>query len=358
MSESTSFPNCSTFSDSVMISLIIPCYNVPENQVALALESVRKQTFHDYEVIIVDDGSSKEYSEVLQRLCAESKNIRLIQTENRGVSAARNTGIAHAGGKFIAFLDADDVLADDFMERALQAAAETDADFVIGGMSIVTESPAEYKTPVRSSLPQYEQFTFETFASLIPKLIAVKDRIYFPGGYISRGPCARLIRTELAKNNLFDETLRIGEDIPWNLTLLGQCHRVCVVRESWYGYWKNPNSASRRYDPGFIDACEKQLKTVASVIDASDDLIYCAYADRIYEHLYMSWGSCLRTEKKRNPEAYRTAVKRLYSCFPWCEVGSKRYYASVGSKRKLLIILYKLRLYYAVMAAKELCSLN
>lgn len=99
------------------VSIVIPCYNygsfLPET-----LDSVAAQTFRDFEVIVVDDGSTDVKTiEVLDRL--EQSHVRVIRSRNRGVSAARNRGIAEANGRFILTLDADDLIAPEYLARAV-----------------------------------------------------------------------------------------------------------------------------------------------------------------------------------------------------------------------------------------------
>ena len=88
-------------------SVVIPLYN-KENCIRKTLESVKKQRFKDYEVIVVDDGSTDRSLEEAEKMKCE--NISIIRQQNQGVSVARNTGILHAQGEYIAFLDADDEL--------------------------------------------------------------------------------------------------------------------------------------------------------------------------------------------------------------------------------------------------------
>ena len=86
-------------------SVVVPLYN-KENCIRMTLESVKKQSFKDYEVIVVDDGSTDRSLEEARKI--KSENITIIHQQNQGVSVARNTGILHAQGQYIAFLDADD----------------------------------------------------------------------------------------------------------------------------------------------------------------------------------------------------------------------------------------------------------
>lgn len=104
-----------------MISIIIPLYN-KEQQIAHTLHTVFAQTYTDYEIVIVDDGSKDRSAEIVASM--NDHRIRLIHQENAGVSAARNRGIAEARGEFIALLDADDEWKTDYLETQMQLVAD------------------------------------------------------------------------------------------------------------------------------------------------------------------------------------------------------------------------------------------
>ena len=96
-----------------MFSVVIPLYN-KEALIEQTVERVLLQTYQDFEVIVVDDGSTDKGVEVVKEF--DDKRIRIIQQENQGVSAARNKGIEESQGEYIAFLDADDKWETDYLE--------------------------------------------------------------------------------------------------------------------------------------------------------------------------------------------------------------------------------------------------
>lgn len=111
----------------VLISIIIPCYN--QSQVLpKALQSVHHQTLGDWECIVVDDGSSDNTSAVVLAAAATDKRIKLLQKENGGSASARDMGLEHAKGKYIQFLDADDDIAPDKLERQTKLMQEHNLD--------------------------------------------------------------------------------------------------------------------------------------------------------------------------------------------------------------------------------------
>ena len=113
-----------------LVSIIIPVYNCP-GYLPGAVDSVLIQSSADWELIIVDDGSDDGVTPGLcDSLASADNRVRVLHTPNRGVSAARNIGIDHARGDFMAFLDADDLLHPDFLKFTLAAAVETSVDIV------------------------------------------------------------------------------------------------------------------------------------------------------------------------------------------------------------------------------------
>lgn len=115
----------------VRVSVIVPAYNV-ENYLTETLKSLAEQTLEDFEVIIVNDGSTDGTADIINSFCEQYPFMRSIYQENGGVSAARNKGIASAEGKYIAFLDGDDLFAPDTLENFYVTAEENNSDLVIG----------------------------------------------------------------------------------------------------------------------------------------------------------------------------------------------------------------------------------
>ena len=333
------------------VSLIIPCYNAPEKTLRQAIDSALTQTVSFAEILVIDDGSEPKYREILERVCSEAEKVRLSAIEKSGVSAARNTGISAAQGEYIAFLDADDVLAVDFLERAERAIGKTGADIVIGG-TVQTEKPEAYRFPERAAL-KYECYRDNEIQTLRYHSVGPRDLIRFPGGFINRGPVARLIRSSLAKTIPVDTDLAIGEDIVWNLRLYGLCKTVCVVSEVWYCYRINPASATHRYRPNYVEDCRRHLEILPEILELADEREYGSYTDRIYEVLRMNWSYCLRTEWSTNRQAYGRAVQKIYTQQPWTEIGTPRFFRTAKGKQKIGAILYRLHFFFGAKAFKE-----
>ena len=113
-----------------MISIILPIYNV-EKYLEECLESIRNQSYKDYELIIVNDGSTDESGKIVEDYRDKFKYVKIINQENKGISEARNTGLKYAKGEYILFVDSDDYLRKDTLEKLINTALETNSDIVI-----------------------------------------------------------------------------------------------------------------------------------------------------------------------------------------------------------------------------------
>jgi len=113
-----------------LVSIIIPCYNA-EKWLSESINSALEQTWHNIEIIIVDDGSTDSSLAIAKTF--ESKNIKVISQENRGASAARNQALVHAQGDFIQYLDADDLLAIDKIKQQINLAQQGYSEYLISG---------------------------------------------------------------------------------------------------------------------------------------------------------------------------------------------------------------------------------
>jgi glycosyltransferase involved in cell wall biosynthesis len=111
------------------ISIIVPIYNT-EKHLRKALLSLEAQTYKDFKAILVNDGSTDGSAKIIAEFAVRNKNFTIINQENKGVGAARNSGIKASNTKYIAFMDSDDFLEPDFLKKLYSAALKTDADIV------------------------------------------------------------------------------------------------------------------------------------------------------------------------------------------------------------------------------------
>ena len=120
------------------ITVVIPIYNV-EKYLRKCVDSVEKQTYKNFEVILVDDGSTDSSGELCDALAKENDNIRVIHQENRGLGGARNTGIESCNTEYIMFLDSDDYIHPELLKKCMDVLKKNNCDIVLLDMISVNE---------------------------------------------------------------------------------------------------------------------------------------------------------------------------------------------------------------------------
>jgi glycosyltransferase involved in cell wall biosynthesis len=183
------------------------------------LQSIEKQTYNNYEVIIIDDGSTDNSVKVIKSFIKDKSKFVLIQKENGGVSSARNRGIAEATGEWIAFIDSDDYVQENYILGMINGLMEYPADFCMAGFRKYFEDTLEF----RDSL-----MTISEYGLLAETL----DFLFFPS------PFARLYSAQIIKRNniLFDERIFCGEDRAFNFDYLCYVERCVIVNNNFYVY--------------------------------------------------------------------------------------------------------------------------
>lgn len=231
-----------------IVSVIVPIYNANKAYMRICITSIIEQTYKNLEILLIDDGSTDGAGEYCDKLSEIDARIKVIHQNNQGVSRARNNGTAIASGDYIMYVDADDLLAPFALEEGMSAIKNTNADMAIAGI-VQIRKPEAFFDYIDSAINEYILYEKDQFYLFKRHYMISSEQ--FMGirgeGYINRGPCSRIITAQIAKKILFPEGLPIGEDVLWNMTLLNECKKVCVVKNIWYGYLVHGPSAIRGY---------------------------------------------------------------------------------------------------------------
>lgn len=334
----------------IKISIIIPCYNVEKWLIDRAIKSVINQSFNNYEIIIVDDGSEKKYHNYLVFWKEKNHRIKLITVQNQGVSVARNIGIHEAKGEYVTFLDADDAFVPGFLNHAHSLVVKENPLLVIGGIKMTTKIDENIKLPDKIN---YKVLLDDDVKKLKKKLIGKHDLIKFgsSGCYIGRGSVCRFVKKDLAEKHLFKNNIRIGEDLIWNLELLSYCNKVLIVYEQWYWYWVNPLSATHKYNPYIYEELVNHLNEIDKLIDLKNPEIYGSYLEHIYEGIYLIWNCYLC---KSNNKKSKIIIKKLYSEKPWILLFNKEIKKCKSKKIRIFAKMHKCHLLFAFLKFRKI----
>lgn len=238
----------------MMVSIIIPVFNTPLDKLNMCLDSIQRQTYQNYEVILVDNGSLDSMFEQYKTLSGHYPKTRIVQQNSGGVSAARNRGLDEANGAYITYIDSDDLISCFALQDGMNHLRISSADVVISGIRIVVSQEEFLSFHADESSKKIEIESDELVEKLIKHYLTVEGDSfladYFPNKdkMIGRGPCSKIIRTSVARSVRFPENLPIGEDLIWSIELLKNAKHVILVDNVWYGYVVNGNeSAIRKY---------------------------------------------------------------------------------------------------------------
>ena len=126
-----------------LVSIVVPVYNV-ESYIEECLQSVCSQTYENLEIICVDDVGNDRSMDVVRSFAVKDCRIKIIEHDkNKGLAEARNTGLEHVSGDYVFFLDSDDWLVDDAIEKLLSSAMTNNADVVVGQLSAFSDDESE-----------------------------------------------------------------------------------------------------------------------------------------------------------------------------------------------------------------------
>ncbi len=215
----------------LMVSVIIPIYN-SEKKLCRCVDSVLSQTYTDFELILVDDGSTDSTPQICDDYALKDKRIKVIHKSNEGVSAARNDGIKIAKGNYITFVDSDDYIDPIFLERALDFVEKYSADVYICGILFEKWLNNQIISKRKYGNAQIKKYSAKT-------LLEANETDY-PLINIS-GPCCKLFpRKKLINNNIFfNEEMSRGEDSDFNLQVINSMDSFVFDSETFYHYTFN-----------------------------------------------------------------------------------------------------------------------
>lgn len=235
------------------VSIVVPVYNA-EKYLHRCIDSVLAQTYSDWELLLIDDGSKDASGSICDEYTTKDGRIRVFHKENGGVSSARNLGLDNAQGEWVTFVDADDYIEENFLKSF---EGNLDADLVVGNADLVTNLTGRRR--VLKSIPYgYYQDIRGVLSSYLTELIL-------------RVPWAKFYRTRLISDLRFKEGMCLGEDTLFNLCYFRYIKRISVQADkddnSSYVYIEPANCITKYEMPVEISA-----SYLTQIMEAYDSL--------------------------------------------------------------------------------------
>lgn len=215
--------------NNLLISVIIPVYNV-EEYIEKTIKSIQNQDYKNIEIIVVDDGSPDNSSQIVDKLAQNDKRIKVIHKKNNGVSSARNAGLAIAEGDYVTFVDGDDWIDRDYISYFVTIVKKYHCEIVL--------NKNNYTEKGGKSNDKYTIITPE------------KAMEYIYLGKIFVAVWNKMYKTSFLKehNITFDESIWYGEGMLFNIDCFQFSKKIVVGEKCVYHQTPNPNSAMRKFN--------------------------------------------------------------------------------------------------------------
>lgn len=322
----------------IAVSVIVPIYNT-KPWLAQCVRSILDQEFGErFEVLLVDDGATDGCGALCDELAAQDSRIRVFHQENQGLSAARNTGIDAARGRYYAFVDSDDILYPGYLQKLYDACEKHDAYMAICAVEDVNEDGSS-QTPPEYTLPA------ETGVFVGKELL---NRFYAPNGTYYTVAWNKLYRAEVWKLLHYPEG-RLHEDDFVAHRLFWRCDKVVCLNEALYCYRLRGGSICRtELKPEAFDAVDGLADRYRFFVENGADrsVIDAAYAACWRRYLFL----CAKVRQNPTPRLIKAISKEqflmqgLISYLPNCRT------LKMGEK------LSAAR--WAMMSAESLCPMK
>lgn len=228
-----------------LISVIVPVYNV-ESYLHRCVDSILRQTYKEFEIILVDDGSTDNSGKICDEYKSVDNRVKVIHQSNKGQSVARNKGIDEARGKWICFVDSDDFIQDDYLEYLL-------------GLCI------KYRTKIsQCGCVKGKDFVFpDEVADITEKKWQLEDLYCSPKRLFRGIVCTKLFSRDLFQDYRFPAG-KIFEDEDAAFILSYKAGEIAVSNRHCYYYYQSPGSVMRKERPNirldFVELFEKRIK--------------------------------------------------------------------------------------------------
>ena len=305
-----------------MVSIIVPIYGV-EAYLPRCIESICNQSYPNLQIILVDDESPDKCPEICDKYAQKDNRIVVIHQKNKGVSGARNTGISHATGDYIMFVDSDDELYPHAVETLLNDAQTYGADIVSGTAKLVS-----LEGEVLTSCEDGECFVYQAEEPL---------RLSLEGNRYADSACSKLFKTSFIRDIKFVEGKNIHEDGFFIFQCYTEQPLLVQHNVALYQYNVREGSASRQtFSDKYLSMLYFLELKKEIVFSQYPQLIEQFYNTEVRTNLQLLDVLCRTTDKK-----YRDIQKQCIKTV--CAL--KQYHTPINDHHKLLIWIVTHKLY-------------
>lgn len=337
------------------VSIVVPVYNT-EKYLTRCLESIKKQTLTEIEIIIVDDGSKENCSALCDKLASEDRRIKVIHKENQGLGYARNTGLDAASGEYVGFVDSDDYIEPEMYESMYNTASKNNSDLVVSGICFVGGNTF-------GKDGEYVKKTYFDTDTLFQGKESMKNLMLGVAGALPHekddsrygaSVCKNLFRLSVIKENnlkFLSEREILSEDTLFMIDYIQSSNKAVGINRADYCYCRNGESLSKSYNSTrfeksliFLKELEKKVAVTATKNE------YGIYLDRLTQGFGRVLCSQEIVHARDNKIGYGILKRRLkeictqkeiahvLKSYPWYKLPVKQAVFAFTMKYKLFLM--------------------
>lgn len=326
------------------VSIIVPIYNM-ERFLNNCIESIINQTYKNLEILLINDGSTDKSEKICNNYKKKDNRIKIINQKNSGISVARNTGLHYATGDWIMFIDSDDWVEYDMVERLITIANIENAEIVQCNSYYVYENEIIKRAGI---FPNYQRRTdIENIKLDIisPKYDEIENNTYTRA---IRAVHGKLYKSTILKNKKFLENIFVFEDGIFLLNVLDDVKTYILTNEYLYFYRVTENSISKKFSSDYLNQIEQIMENIKEYVvkQKNREKFEIVYNAMCFELISSSMTRYFFNKKNNN----RNIMKLLKEK---CKNKYKSIIANVDKKylnlnQKILLFLLRKHMYFLI----------
>lgn len=287
-----------------LVSVVVPIYNV-ENYLSNCLESIMKQTMKDIEIILVNDGSTDGSGEICKKYADKDNRIKYVKQRNQGVSAARNTGMDIAIGDYILFVDSDDELNIEMIDKLYEDIEKNHADIAVCKIKRVKK---------QEEILQEKAEKAEIYSMLQEEAL----KSYLTESKLEIGVWNKLFRKSVIENLRYYVGRKMNEDKFFAFESIMNAEKITYRDETLYYYYERDNSATtQKFDTKWFDNIFFAEKIYEIVADKKPML----EAEARYQMLMTKYYLILKMKRNRAENSYQHEYRSLMDDIKKIKIG-------------------------------------
>lgn len=281
-----------------LVSVIIPVYNTAK-YLDNCIQSIRRQTLTDWEIILVDDGATDASPGMCDEWAQKDARIHVIHKENEGLGFTRNAGLTIAKGEFVCFLDSDDTLDAETLEYCVTRLQNENADACFYGRKTQDKNG---NFTVNTKLPEKLVYVGEEVKKEFAQIYMGKLPTENSTSYIQASACCGMYRHEIIRKHqltFLSERVCLSEDTFFNLDFCNHAKKVLILPKDFYNYTFNANSLTKSYNPNKMNQTKEYISCLQNYRDMYRDM------DRVDERIAYSFYIYFRHAMEYEVKAWR-----------------------------------------------------